>query len=347
MAGAAYGHGVFLSIVALSLFGCSQPAVSLENNLPKSAPLSIRHDFGVVRPSSKHEHTFTLANTSEEVWTFAAIENSCTCMVSIPETEQIPPGGSGRITVTYNAKGVTRDDKTTVEVRFWESSAPFWELTVTAKVREPMTVRPDSLMLEVDPGTSRDEVFEITNFSETSWDAPNIVSSHSWLTTQVSELPLSDPQIEGDARQAWRVALNASPPSSVNGHVTVNLLTLVGQEEYSRNIPVEVRVRQPVVLIPSELFFGRVAASSECSREAVIRFRREVDDAQLSLKRITHTLGDLLDCELRRRNSRECVLSVTLRSEDQSGLLEGQIYIDFPKLEISTIRIPVRALLEL
>lgn len=346
MADAMHGHEAVLLIAALSLIGCSQSVVPLENGLPKSAPLSMRHDFGLVRPSSKHEHTFTLLNTSDEVWTFAAVENSCTCLASIPESEQILPGDVGRLTVAYSAKGTTRDDSTTVRVRFWETSAPKWELMLTSQVREPLTIRPESLVLNVDPGTSRDEVFEIVNYSERSWESIELKASHAWVTTQVSEIPVLQHQSESEPRQIWRVVLNAALPADVSGHFAVNLHAMVVRPELSREIPVEVRVRQPAVVIPSELFFGRVSPTAELSREAVIRFRRDVDVAALAQVRITHTLGDSIHCEGRSQNAREYVLSVILRPHASRGLMEGQINLDFEGLGLSTIVVPVRALLE-
>ena len=63
------------------------------------------HDFGRMKAGEKGTYEFQFTNKGGSPLLISSAEGSCGCTVPDYPREPIPPGGSGKLTVTFNSEG--------------------------------------------------------------------------------------------------------------------------------------------------------------------------------------------------------------------------------------------------
>ena len=59
------------------------------------------HDFGTIVQSSVVSHTFTVENTGDAELVIYKVRSSCVCTTAEISSERIPPGGTAKLTITF------------------------------------------------------------------------------------------------------------------------------------------------------------------------------------------------------------------------------------------------------
>lgn len=310
-------------------------------------PIILSHDFGLVRAGQSVEHTFVVTNPSKKDWTVARIVNSCRCTFAKDLPSVIKAGSSADVRVVYDANGDARDDSTTVRFAFKEASSPTFTLQVTANVRPPLTIVPSSLRLSVHPGGRRQGQFEVQNFSESVWDGISIQPSLNWITAEILPLPAPAPAENSLLKQRWRVALNVAPSDSLLTSVQANVAVSVRETSTTQYVPLRIEVRTAVVVIPSEVFLGRISPTEEVTKHTVIHYRDGADiPSDVSLVTVEHDLGDELHVDWSQHEGDRWQLESTYLPVSSRGFIEGKITIRFGESDLSTLSIPVRGIVE-
>jgi hypothetical protein len=115
-------------LLVLGLAACRQPAEKLPNGEDK-LPADIihnpatasgqpektkgpaftfaetRHHFGEIVSGEKVTHEFRFTNSGDADLVIANVRASCGCTVPEYSKEPVPPGGNGKITVTFDSSG--------------------------------------------------------------------------------------------------------------------------------------------------------------------------------------------------------------------------------------------------
>lgn len=76
----------------------------------------VEHDFGVVRRGKVVTYTFDFTNIGKIPYEIEEIEGSCGCTVADYTKGVIPPGGKGKVVVTFNSAGKEGDNTELVTV---------------------------------------------------------------------------------------------------------------------------------------------------------------------------------------------------------------------------------------
>jgi len=103
-------------------------------------PGELVHDFGVVRPRTKHRHVFRVQNTSGYTLLFDRFDASCNCTQVRIDKEKIPPGEWFRVHISYAAGRSRQDAKATVVAHFRGERPSAVTFRLLAKVRSPLSV---------------------------------------------------------------------------------------------------------------------------------------------------------------------------------------------------------------
>lgn len=61
-------------------------------------------DFGTIRDGEKVTHTFTFTNTGDQPLILSNVRGSCGCTVPSWDSDPIPPGETGSLTVEYDSR---------------------------------------------------------------------------------------------------------------------------------------------------------------------------------------------------------------------------------------------------
>jgi hypothetical protein len=76
----------------------------------------MEHDFGKIKEDQIVSYTFRFENTGEADLVISRAVGSCGCTVPEFPKEPIPPGGKGKIKVSFNPKGKKGDQAKSVAV---------------------------------------------------------------------------------------------------------------------------------------------------------------------------------------------------------------------------------------
>lgn len=93
-------------VLSLSVLAVQAQEVALLNSSAAeiSWTASNTFDFGKIVRDQPVTHVFEFTNTGSEPLVISSVQGSCGCTVAAFTREAIPPGQTGEITATYNAK---------------------------------------------------------------------------------------------------------------------------------------------------------------------------------------------------------------------------------------------------
>jgi hypothetical protein len=119
---------------------------------PRLVPDAQEHDFGEIEQGSTVKHVFVLRNQGKGTANIFNTSSSCGCTASLLSRQEIPPGGQGRLEVTFKAGAMKGPFHKTVTVISDDPGSPL-RLVIKGKVLPLITVEPESVDFgEVRPG---------------------------------------------------------------------------------------------------------------------------------------------------------------------------------------------------
>jgi len=127
---------------------------------PKLVIQQTSHDFGDIVQGEKVTHTFVISNSGGDVLKISDVRASCGCTAVKPEKNELAPGESTNLLVSFNSAGRSGAQLKTVTVKTNDPESPETVLTITAHV-----------VMDKKSGTSQPEVF----FLETQHDFGKVV----------------------------------------------------------------------------------------------------------------------------------------------------------------------------
>ena len=132
--------------------------------------------------------------------------------------------------------------------------------------------------------------------------------------------------------------------------------TVTGKETASPDasvatLPVEIRVRPAVVVVPARVFFGVVPPGTHAERTVAFLFAEEVLVPREAGVSVRHSLGDLLSVTWTKSSGRNWELNVRLAAPQHvppDPLIEGVVEVTFAEGpgKADTFRMPVTAYVE-
>jgi hypothetical protein len=114
--------------------------------VPKAKPLKLEHRAGQLEPGPKYYYTFPIRNEGAAPLEIRRAEADCMC-VSPSFDAVIPPGGMGAVRIQFDTKGRVGLMRKNVTVETNDPAHPTFVLTLTAMLRLPVEVSPDTEMM--------------------------------------------------------------------------------------------------------------------------------------------------------------------------------------------------------
>ncbi len=278
---------VVLALIVFTI-GCdwetgTTVAVRTGPQKPTQETVELVHDFGAVRPQSKHSHRFTIKNPTDSSWRLASTLSGCTCTIAKASADFIAPHGEMTVAVEYTAGFWASDERRTVTLRF-HAPGPIVTLAVEGKIRPALAIVPHELAMH------DKAILNVHNYSAAEWSELEVASDDDWLTIEkVEPVRLADGRPNTEPRQSWRILLRASfDDLKAGAHATRVRCRSDGFEEA---VVVTIRVESPLRVIPPTLFFGTVIVGSTVERTLKV-----VAPGPLS---VTHDLGEQVAVEVK------------------------------------------------
>jgi uncharacterized membrane protein len=124
--------------LALALLGAGVPLACAPSPAPDAAPRLVvdpaSFDFGDVRAGSEPTRRFRLRNAGSAPLKIEGVSSSCDCLVSRPDMDTIPAGGSTELRVTLSVSEEAGPLLRTVTVRTNDPARPEQTIEVRATV---------------------------------------------------------------------------------------------------------------------------------------------------------------------------------------------------------------------
>jgi hypothetical protein len=236
------------------------------------------------------------------------------------------------------------DKSQTVTIHFKEPGAPTVSLTARARVREPMTLPQDDLVISgVAQGHVIERNFEVLNYSDADWQRVSVEPLEKWITVQSLLVP--GKAAEQGLCQVWRVVVRANTSQLPPGeHQTRVAVRVPGSGLPERSVAIHVRVMSPVSAVPEQLFFGAVSAGGSATAKVGLHFAPDAVPKGADSVVLGHDLGGELSLRWLRSTGRFWQLAADLRPEAGNHFVQGTVTVQFREGGVPTIRIPVRAM---
>jgi hypothetical protein len=113
---------LFSSIVFAQLF---QPKLILQQT---------SFDFGDIKQGEKVSHTFVISNGGGDLLKISDVKASCGCTAAAPEKNELAPGESTNIVVTFNSAGRMGNQSKTIRINSNDPENPEMVLSFTGNV---------------------------------------------------------------------------------------------------------------------------------------------------------------------------------------------------------------------
>ena len=119
---------LLLIIVALSSLSFAQLVG------PKLVAQQDEHDFGDIKQGEKVTHVFVLTNSGGDLLTISNVNASCGCTAALPEKNELAPGESTNLNVTFNSAGRLGKQKKLIRIESDDPNNPQVIVTIKGNV---------------------------------------------------------------------------------------------------------------------------------------------------------------------------------------------------------------------
>jgi hypothetical protein len=137
---------IFVSLSSLSIAQLMGPKLVAQQD---------EHDFGDIKQGEKVSHVFVLTNSGGDLLTITNVKASCGCTAALPEKNELAPGESTNLNVTFNSAGRLGKQKKIIRIESSDPDNP--QIIVTIKGNVVLSHAENS-------------TYPILNFSQTQHD---------------------------------------------------------------------------------------------------------------------------------------------------------------------------------
>ncbi len=233
-------------------------------------------DFGVVARGAECKTQLKVRNIYQETINITNVSTSCGCSAAKPSANQILSGQEAYIEISMDTARFMREKTSSALVTLSEPTKGLrMEVKIPLKVyiRTDVVLTPGSVNFgAVDVGAGAERKITLAYAGRADWKIKNIVSPKPYLTAQAVETSRSAVTGVGSANYDVIVTLAADAPTGF----LREQLTLITDDQANPNVPlpVEARVEADVLIEPSELTLGTVAAGQSKTMNLIIRGKK-------------------------------------------------------------------------
>lgn len=154
--------------------------------VPKVVVEQTKFDFGTLdlQEKEKRSHQFTFANDGNAPLTLTRGGTSCRCTVSEVEKEQVSPGESSKVTLSWQPTGEPGPFQYTAKILTNDPAQPKVTLTISGKITAVMRASPAELVFTQvsagEPSTATARLFGYL-------DQPLKILDHKWSDPAISK----------------------------------------------------------------------------------------------------------------------------------------------------------------
>jgi len=104
---------------------------------PKLLVQPLKHDFGTITQGEKVTHVFILTNNGGDLLTILNVQTSCGCTAAKPDKNELAPGESTNLKVTFNSTGRHGAQKKNITIKSNDPDNPLMILKISGTIIKP------------------------------------------------------------------------------------------------------------------------------------------------------------------------------------------------------------------
>ncbi len=101
---------------------------------PKLVTQQDEHDFGDIKQGEKVTHVFVITNSGGDLLKITNVKASCGCTAALPEKDELAPGESTNLNVTFNSAGRFGKQKKLIRIESNDPDNPQVIVTIKGNV---------------------------------------------------------------------------------------------------------------------------------------------------------------------------------------------------------------------
>jgi len=259
-------------------------------------------DYGSMNQGEELKHDFVIHNKGHELLVLEEIILTCGCTVVMPDTKEIPPGGSGRLTVVFRSGSFSGPVERLVGIRSNDPVRPSVAIRVRANVRPVFIVEPPVIAAgDVERGRECMREAVITDAHGKPFRVKALAVSHPDLKAEL--LPAGDQStaVPGGANPVHRLRLTLNPKRNT-GPFDFSVTVQTDRADAPQPVVlINGFVKGPVQVSPPAAFLGSVAEGqpfrprvftvTNSGPTAVEILRVDTGDASVNASVTTNTPG--------------------------------------------------------
>jgi len=198
-------------------------------------------NWGEVYSGDKIVRTFIFQNKGDETLKILDISTSCGCTAALTTDKNLPPGGEGKIEVTFDTRGYRGRSLKVVYVNTNDPATPKAQLKIQGNIKMDLLLRPNNIYMgfrDRDQVHSRD--IELTNDGQKPIQVLDIISENPEVSVGI-QVPQT---IEPGAK--LKVPLKLKLPEKGDRFVGQIVLHTDHPRHREEVIPVRLQVMLPV-----------------------------------------------------------------------------------------------------
>ncbi|MDD5454713.1 MAG: DUF1573 domain-containing protein [Candidatus Ratteibacteria bacterium] len=343
---------ILVSLMALIIAVTAFSFFVLKNNSSRPAPMlkegkiefdEYVYDFGRAKEGEKIEHVFKLRNAGNEKLIIKKVNAPCGCTAATISDKDIPPGGEGEITVTFDTAGYKGFASKYIYV---DSNAPSAKLEIQGILETELAVAPEY----VDFGNLRQEIqrkkmIYITKAGDENIKILKTESSSDYLLVETQEVPQNPPN---KYRKDFKIEIITAPNIPI-GTLKETITIYTNDEKYPKiEMPIAGNIRaslEPgisesdlsIILFPPLFIFGSVKQGETPSNKINIK---TMGEEPLKIEKIENPFEDFISITINPRiEGKEYEIVAFLKDSAPVGNMNGLIIIytnisSQPRIEI-------------
>ncbi len=221
-------------------------------------------EFGLVDQGTESTKVFVYRNKGNQLLRISDVISSCGCTVVQPSPKELPPGGVGRLSVTFKSGSFSGPIHKTITVRSNDPAAPSLVLGVNADVRTLFKLEPKVVAMgEIERGRVGVQELVIKPVVPEAFGIQRITTTHPELKAEFVGGPRNTPnarKTEGEIKVA--VSLDANNknygPFTYAARVYLTRSQSGSAKPLELTIPVTGTIAGPLRVKPEAVFFGSV-----------------------------------------------------------------------------------------
>ncbi len=295
------------------------------------------YDFGAVGSGDKVMHNYAFTNAGQEILIIKEVRPSCGCIAALVSSNEIAPGGTGVVKVTFHTEKYTGRQTRTVSVYSNDPGQPEVDLTIQGNIEAEFALEPESVQFgDIEKGTSITKAIKLIQLGKEELILNKAEAISGYFSTRI--FPLIDEKQKG-----FKIEIVLNPNVAVGQFNEVITLHTNLPKHLKLDVPVWGNVLGRIKVKPQMVSLGAFKKGTSSKT-----YKIEVTSTDSRKFNISKVVSDMpfLSAKLVKNKDNEFEIILEIDKNAPAAKLQAMVTIFTDEISQPEIKIPVYGLVE-